>query len=94
MPFQILALWLRGLFALALVAAGISLLGLWYRQTSAEVRIERPARHEQADNERPADTDESSETAAISAPWFGFNRQTAYLCGGLALTQPSSAAVH
>lgn len=93
MPFQVLGVWLRGLLALALLAAGITLLGLWYGHRTALVPVPAEQAPEAVrDAGRPEPDRPADRPAAEAAPtvrrvdWqFGFNRETAYLVGGLIL---------
>ncbi len=84
MPFQILGVWLRGLLALALLAGGVTLLGLWYTHRETVVTEPVPPR---ADEARPAEAVPPAPAVRTRVvPWhFGPNRETAYLLGGLAL---------
>lgn len=88
MPFQILGMWLRGLLALALLAASAALLYGWYTHRHLYVTERHPTSAEPA--EQPNRTAERVETRRID--WqFGLNRETAYLVGGLALAAWSLA---
>jgi pimeloyl-ACP methyl ester carboxylesterase len=94
MPFQILSLWLRGLLAVALLLTGLSLLGLWWQHRYVFV-AEPPGevtRAEPDDPERPTANGETRRPPGTAehvrrVDWqFGWNRETLYLLGGLALT--------
>jgi pimeloyl-ACP methyl ester carboxylesterase len=91
LPFQVLGVWLRGLFALALIAVGVWLLRDWYSHRETVVRV--PASERTRDDaerrpepgaEPPAPPDRGTDYRV--EPWrFGWNRATASLLGGLAL---------
>lgn len=70
MPFQILGMWLRGLFTLALIAGAIALATIAYRYP-AEITVERP-------REPTPDDPRETETVVVPGP-FGVDRRTAYL---------------
>jgi len=82
MPFQILALWLRSLVSVGLIAGGITLLTLWYNYRS-EVRI---VSHD-LDVAESGAPETRVEQPSIEEDYrdIGWNRQTAYLAGGLLL---------
>lgn len=82
MPFQVLGIWLRGLFSLALLGLGAYLLYAWNERREVVV-VEPPARTaDQSD--RATAPDEEPERRVVE--WrFGLNRETAYLLGGAAL---------
>ena len=87
MPFQILGVWFRAFLALALLGGGIYLLKRWYDhreivvdRTPVEVVDRNPNRNE------PAPTEvRSVENRRVVSWQFGWNRETAYLLGGLGL---------
>jgi pimeloyl-ACP methyl ester carboxylesterase len=92
MPFQIVGVWLRGLLAIAVLAAGIFLLRDWWQHRYTYV-IE-PAEREivviEADAVAPADRERPVSARQVEyvrrVDWqFGFNRETLALLGGLAL---------
>jgi pimeloyl-ACP methyl ester carboxylesterase len=91
MPFHVLGIWLRGLFALALLGAGASLLREWYEHR--RVVVEEPVAT-RAGEVRPPDDPRARDRARRdlgverrTVEWhFGLNRETASLLGGLALT--------
>ena len=73
MSFQVLGLWFRSLLSIVFLAGGIALLSLWY--ANREHIIREPF---------PADGRQTEQTSVVS--WqFGFNRETAFLLGGVAL---------
>ncbi len=77
MPFNVLGLWLRGLLSLLLLGGGIYLLAEWYNHREIREPVVVVHRTTQA-----AGTEEYDRVV----PWqFGFNRETAFLLGGLAL---------
>ena len=82
MPFQVLGVWLRGLLAIFLIAAGIYLLRDWYERTQVPrevvVRVD-PDR-------RPAVGTARVVERRAPGYHFGANVETALLLGGLALT--------
>ena len=90
MPFQVLKLWLRGLFALAILGAGIYCLIQWY-QHREQIVVERvPVTHaERAGRDGPGQSEPRpcrGDALCGWLPWeFGFNRATAFLLGGLGL---------
>jgi pimeloyl-ACP methyl ester carboxylesterase len=93
MPFQILGIWLRGLLAVVLLGLGIYLLRDWYNhrrlyveEPRTGVQSDGPDRRATRDAGRVAPRDEDARVLRV-VPWhFGFNRGTAELLGGLALT--------
>ncbi len=85
MPFQVLGIWLRGLLALALLGLGIFLLERWYTHRHVEVIEPVPGAATRDPAGQPAPGREAARVRRID--WqFGFNRETAYLLAGLALT--------
>jgi hypothetical protein len=97
MPFQVLGMWIRALVSLAIIAIGITLFALWYRNREHTV-IERVAEVPPAPEIRSdPDVTQSAElpvkrtqvaerTQVRVVHWqFGLNRETAYLLGGLGL---------
>lgn len=88
MPFQILGIWLRGLIALLVLGLGAGLLYEWYDNRTIFVRVpftlEEVALVEPDADAAAAATNRHFAIRRID--WqFGFNRETAYLLGGLAL---------
>jgi len=96
MPFQILAMWARGLLALVLLGAGAYLLREWYTHRHVDVIEPSPVAADPAPGEVVRDPNaqlgperspvppEAERTRRID--WqFGLNRETACLLGGLAL---------
>lgn len=85
MPFQVLGIWLRALFALVLLGAGVYLLTAWYRHR--ETVVSEPVAVAHDDVPRPASAEQppATEVRTRVVPWqFGFNWETALLLGGLA----------
>ena len=81
MPFQILGIWLRGLFTLVLLGAGAYLLVHWYQHRQIVV-VDPPVRVEPG----RSDDETREEPRSHVVVWeFGWNRETAFLLGGLAL---------
>lgn len=85
MPFNVLGIWLRGLFSVAILGFGIYLLTQWYRHRETVVFD----RSEVSKVEATEDRDPQAE--AIQGRWtkrqwqFGLNRETAFLVSGTAL---------
>ena len=84
MPFQVLGIWLRGLLAIAIIAAGLYLIRSWsehrhvvVQEPPVVVRTEKPPTSDVA-GVRPGPT--HVETIA-----FGFNPPSVELLGGIAL---------
>jgi pimeloyl-ACP methyl ester carboxylesterase len=83
MPFQVIGIWLRGLFSLMLIIAGIVFLSLWYRNRETVVEsVEVPVVKNETADPNPSVTEVHERTVSWQ---FGFNRATAYLVGGIAL---------
>ncbi len=89
MPFQVLGIWLRGLFSLLILGGAIYLLTQWYNHRQIyvlETNPHVPAETQPDIGDRPARPGEVEQTYRV-VPWqFGLNRETAFLLGGLALT--------
>lgn len=89
MPFQILGIWLRGVLALVLLGAGISLLRQWYTHRYIDVIEPGPVTvlpRETPSQRTAAPEQEAPPERVRRVPWqFGLNWETAYLLGGLAL---------
>jgi pimeloyl-ACP methyl ester carboxylesterase len=94
MPFQILGVWFRAIVSIALIAGGIYLLKQWYDHR--EVVVDRPAVVEVNRDPELVNRDvppqherrvvgQTEDGRAIVAWEFGWNRETAYLLGGLGL---------
>ena len=95
MPFQILGAFFRAILSIALLAGGVYLLKQWYDHR--EVVIDRPANvvlreQDPADfnaEPKPGDkrrvVDQTADGRAIVWWKFGWNRETAFLLGGLGL---------
>ena len=95
MPFQILGAFLRAILCVALLAGGVYLLKHWY--DNREIVIDRPAalvvrEQDPADfNAAPKPADQrrvvgqTADGRAIVWWTFGWNRETAFLLGGLGL---------
>jgi pimeloyl-ACP methyl ester carboxylesterase len=93
LPFHVLGVWLRGLLALAIVGAGVGLLGAWYNRLPPTTEVVQvPVGRTDQDPNRP---DEAAGRNAPQAatpvvirhePWRpGWDRETAMLLAGLAL---------
>lgn len=91
MPFQILGMWLRGLLALALLAASAALLYGWYTHRHIYVTERHPTSAEPSD--QPDRIESAAERVEVRRiDWqIGLNKETAYLVGGLALAAWSLA---
>lgn len=87
MPFQVLGIWLRGLLSLALIGLGAFLLKEWYEHRTAPVEPPRAVAPEAIDGaDAPARGAARGDAAPRRGLWhLGFDRDTAYLLGGLAL---------
>jgi len=88
MPFQVLGIWLPGTIAVVLLAAGASLLYAWHIHRQSYVTENLPAATMPAPDQGKASDPEipRQQTVVSRVDWqFGFNRETAYLLGGLAL---------
>ena len=89
MPFNVLGIWIRGLFALALLGGGIYLLAQWYQHRETVVIEPTDGTGEEVvhgvvwagDAGRAA----NGETVRVVRWEFGWNRETAFLLGGLGL---------
>src|SRR5690348_7031865 len=89
MPFQVLGIWLRGLFSLILLGGAIYLLSEWYnhRQIYVVETVPRVRTEPQPDaGERPDRPAENEQAVRVVLWQFGLNRETAFLLGGLALS--------
>src|SRR5947199_166004 len=82
MPFQIVGIWLRGLFALALLGGAGYLLYDWYEGAHVLEVPRGVAEEDPPGRERPGPAPRGR---WVFAPHLGFNRQTAPLAAGLAL---------
>jgi pimeloyl-ACP methyl ester carboxylesterase len=78
MPFHVLAIWLRCLLALALLGIGVGLLTEWYKHR--EVLVTEPV-----DRAEVRPSDRGAERVRVVTWQFGWNRETAFLLGGLTL---------
>lgn len=87
MPFQVLGIWLRGLFALLLLAVGIFLFARWYSLREQVVVVSVPPASIAAEDnpERNGSTPAQQEERRVVRWQFGFNRETAYLLAGSVL---------
>ncbi len=92
MPFHVLGIWLRGLFSLVLLCAGLYLLGRWYNAQEIVIPVQTDVSRDRPREEpgwRPRHTDalvDAGEPRVRQVRWeLGFNRQTAFLVLGLAL---------
>src|SRR5947209_4813322 len=89
MPFQILGIWLRGLFSVALLVGAGYLLYRWYddshvlARTEPVVATEVVPDRDDARNPPPAGRDARAVRVFRFDP--GWNRETAYLAAGVAL---------
>ena len=93
MPFQILGVWVRAIFSIALLAGSVYLLKQWYDHR--EVVLDRPAvavvKRDPANTDHPPPDDsrrvvgQTADGRAIVWWEFGWNRETAFLLGGVAL---------
>ena len=90
MPFQVLGLWMRGLFSVILLGAGITLLALWY--ANREKTIVEPVADASSlmdahgEGEPTTPTPLPDETRLRTVRWhLGLNKETAYLAGALSL---------
>ena len=86
LPFQVLGVWLRGLFALVLLAAGVFLLAQWYtHRHSYVVEVQSPTPGERAQTSPPSGPPVRREVLRRVDWQFGLNRETAFLVGGVGL---------
>jgi len=90
MPASILGMSLRGLFSIVLLGTGILLLTMWYNHRERQVVevVEVPVRQEIIPPDQPDELRQPKETIerVRTVSWeFDFNKETAFLLGGLAL---------
>jgi pimeloyl-ACP methyl ester carboxylesterase len=87
MPFQILGIWLRGLFGIVLLGLGIYLLTEWYnrRETVVTVSVARTESAGAPEIRDVAEPLENRQETQIVHWQIGWNPETAFLLGGLAL---------
>jgi pimeloyl-ACP methyl ester carboxylesterase len=90
MPFNILGLWFRGLFSIAILAGGIFLLSQWYDDSHATEVIEEPVVTAPGDpvrrlDVRPVATEITVPTRRIFRFDPGWNQPTLELAAALAL---------
>ncbi len=89
-PASILGMCFRLLFSVLLIAGGATLLALWYNHREQEVieRVEVPITREVPAKDATGEPRPRTETVdrVRTVVWeFGFNRETAFLLGGLAM---------
>lgn len=85
MPFQVLGIWLRGLLSVAAIALAGYLLKEWYDSRTTVPQPLPPAIAEAAGADIPGDQPRGEVGRAPGLWHLGFDRDTAYLLGGLAL---------
>jgi pimeloyl-ACP methyl ester carboxylesterase len=87
MPFQIIGVWFRALLSIAILGGCVYLLKQWYDNREIVV-VDRPAvEARELNSNRPAAAPEerNAEVRRVVSWRFGWNRETGFLLGGLAL---------
>ena len=89
-PSAVIAIWFRGLIAVAVICGAVCLLALWYRELPRPVEDVRPLPNQQVSASNPMWRSDALKRISYWRP--AFDKPTALLCAGILLSMLSVGA--